>query len=103
MTTNWDFFLQREVDLFNRSDVKPTWLVDSQVWRLNGTIEDWPNQPHRSPFLLPDDPNSQRCPTTEGNTAYNDLIRNARMSFDCGTDKFILHQFNLDQDRLLAQ
>jgi hypothetical protein len=104
-TTNWDFLLQREVLRFITDDVRPSWLVDSHVFHLNGTIEDPPGDSFRSPFLLPEDLSTQRTITPEADTAVNKMFRATTfvvvgMSFECPTDRFLLRQLNEVQDHL---
>lgn len=56
ITTNWDYLLQREISSKNYTAL-PSWLEDSHVFHLNGSIEKWGDARYRSPVLLPDDNN----------------------------------------------
>lgn len=94
ITTNWDYLLQREI-LNLKLEVLPSWLVNSHVFHLNGTIEDLPDNSNRSPFLLEEDFGIQRINTPEANIVYNQMIWNQTfvvvgMSFECETDRFLL-------------
>jgi hypothetical protein len=104
-TTNWDFLLQREVLRFITDDVRPSWLVESHVFHLNGTVEGPGDDPFRSPFLLPDDPSTQRTSTREADIAINKMFWATifvvvGMSFECRTDRFLLQQLNEVEDHL---
>lgn len=95
ITTNWDYLIQREIESLELK-VLPSWLSNSHVYHLNGTIEELDNNEHRSPFLLEEDPSNQRCFTPEANSAYNHMIWDRTfvvvgMSFECETDKFLLN------------
>lgn len=104
LTTNWDYLLQKEIsDL--KLKVLPSWLKSSHVYHLNGTVEVLPDNSNRSPFLLEEDPASERCWTVEANVAYNNIISQrlfivVGMSFECDTDKFLLTALNRVQDDL---
>jgi hypothetical protein len=52
LTTNWDFLLQREIDEFLPDC--PHWLRDTQVFHVNGTVEDQTDggNSNRGSFLL---------------------------------------------------
>lgn len=103
VTTNWDFLLQREIlNTLPEEDV-PCWLSTSHVSHLNGSIEVLPNNSHPSPFLLPEDPRSQRTETGEANDAYSRIIEDrlfivVGMSFECETDKSLLTAINRVED-----
>lgn len=104
ITTNWDYLIQREINALGL-EVLPSWLADSHVYHLNGTIEDLVNNDHRSPFLLEEDPSNQRCFTPEANIAYNHMIWDRTfvvvgMSFECETDKFLLSALGRVEDDL---
>ena len=99
LTINWDFLLQREVLRFIPGKIKPIWLSDSQVFHLNGTIEDVPANAVRSPFLLPEDSYAQRTNSVEANLACNKVIWETTfvvmgMSFECETDRVLLQAIN---------
>lgn len=107
LTTNWDYLLQRET-LGLLSDVLPDWLDDSHVSHMNGTIEVLDDNANRSPFLLEDDPPSQRTWSVEANVAYNEMIcgRNfvvIGVSFECDTDRFLLKALGDAQDMIIGQ
>jgi len=104
LTTNWDYLLQREI-LNLQLKVQPSWLANSHVSHLNGTIENLPDNAHRSPFLLEEDPPEQRCFTPEANAAYNRMIWRSvfvvvGMSFECATDRFLLSALSRVEDDL---
>jgi hypothetical protein len=106
LTTNWDHLLQRE--LCNRyvpGSQRPAWLANSHVYHLNGTVEHISGASARSPFLLPEDPVAQRHPTYEANVAYQQMIWEKTfvvvgMSFECETDRFLLHSLERLGDNL---
>lgn len=104
LTTNWDNLLQREICSLGLTTLPP-WLSSSHVFHINGTIEDLPNNTHRSPFLLEQDPAAQRCSTVEANKAYNKIIWSRTfvvvgMSFECEMDKFLLSSLARVEDDL---
>ncbi len=104
ITTNWDYLLQREIQALNL-DVLPPWMADSHVFHLNGTVEELEDNSNRSPFLLEEDPASQRCSSPEANIVYNHMQWDrtfviAGMSFECDTDKFLLSALNRVEDDL---
>lgn len=104
ITTNWDYLLQREI-LNLRQPVLPSWLVNSHVFHLNGTIENLPDNSNRSPFLLEEDSGTQRINTVEANIVYNQMIWNRHfvvvgMSFECETDQFLLKALGRVEDDL---
>ena len=62
---------------------------------MNGTVEVLPDNTNRSPFLLEDDPPSQRTWSVEANITYNKMIWGSYfivvgVSFECDTDRFLL-------------
>jgi hypothetical protein len=94
ITTNWDYLLQREL-LDLQLSVLPSWLVNSHVFHLNGTVEDLSDNSNRSFFLLEEDLGTQRVNTHEADTVYNQMIWDRHfvivgMSFECETDRFLL-------------
>jgi len=104
ITTNWDFLLQKAIDEQGFKQL-PVWLDDSWVFHFNGTVENLPDNSHRSPFLLESDPASQRVASVEANEAYNRLIWDFRfvvvgMSFECQIDKGLLAALNKVEDDL---
>lgn len=104
ITTNWDYLLQREILALNLK-VLPQWLANSHVSHLNGTVEELPDNFHRSPFLLEGDSSSQRFITREADMTYNQIIWDRAfvvvgMSFECETDKFLLTALNRVEDDL---
>jgi len=104
ITTNWDNLLQREIQALNL-EVLPAWMANSHVFHLNGTVEELEDNSNRSPFLLEEDPASQRCFTPEANIAYNQMLWDRTfivvgMSFECDTDKFLLSALNRAEDDL---
>jgi len=103
ITTNWDFLLQREVESFITDGYQPPWLVDTQVFHLNGTVEQRSDNSNRSPFLLEEDSFAKREWTLEANDPYNKMIweRNfvaVGMSFECETDRFLLQSLHSAQN-----
>ena len=104
ITTNWDYLLQREIQLLDL-EAQPSWMDNSHVFHLNGTVEELEDNSNRSPFLLEEDPVSQRCFTPEANIVYNQMLWDrtfvvAGMSFECDTDKFLLNAINRVEDDL---
>ena len=104
ITTNWDFLLQREIQALNLTD-QPPWSANTHVFHLNGTVEELPNNAHRSPFLLEQDPAAQRAAAPEANSAFGKMMWNQTfvvvgMSFECQTDKFLLTALGRVQDDL---
>lgn len=104
LTTNWDYLLQKEL-LSQGWTVKPSWLSNTHVYHLNGTIEELPHSGNRSPFLLESDPPTARYSTYEANDAYNCIIWDrffvvVGMSFECEMDKFLLQSLQLVEDDL---
>ena len=104
ITTNWDYLLQREI-LNLGLTVLPSWLANSHVFHLNGTVEDLRDNSHRSPFLLEEDSGTQRVQTPEANMVYNQMIWDryfvvVGMSFECETDRFLLRALGRVQDDL---
>ena len=104
ITTNWDYLLQREILALNL-DIQPTWMANSHVFHLNGTVEELEDNSHRSPFLLEEDPAAQRCFTPEANIVYNQMLWDRTfvvvgMSFECDTDKFLLSALSRAEDDL---
>ena len=105
ITTNWDYLLDREIQNLDLEKL-PSWLDDSLVFHLNGTIENFENHSNRSPFLLEEDSGEQRTFSVEANTAYNKMIWNkvfvvVGMSFECETDRFFLNALNKVEDNLI--
>ena len=104
ITTNWDYLLQREI-LALPMMVQPPWLANSHVFHLNGTVEDLPDNSNRSPFLLQEDSATQRTATPEAAIVYNQIIWDQTfvlvgMSFECETDRFLLHALGQVEDDL---
>lgn len=102
ITTNWDYLLQREVLSFGLVD-QPRWMTNSHVYHLNGTVEVLEDNSHRSPFLLEEDPASQRCFTPEADDIFNKILGDKMfvvvgMSFECETDKFLLSSISRAED-----
>jgi len=94
ITTNWDYLLQREIQLLGLGAL-PDWMVNSHVYHLNGTVEELEDNSNRSPFLLEEDPAAKRCFTPEADSAYEFMLWDRTfvvvgMSFECDTDKFLL-------------
>lgn len=105
MTTNWDYLLQREIQKLGLK-IRPTWMAESHVYHLNGTVELRPNHnEHGSPFLLEEDSAAVRHWTVEANVAYNRMIWRrvfvvVGMSFECATDRFLLSAIHRVEDGL---
>lgn len=102
ITTNWDYLLQREIQLLDLVD-KPDWMENSHVYHLNGTVEELEDNSNRSPFLLEEDPAAQRCFTPEADTAFGFMLQGRTfvvvgMSFECVTDKFLLSAIRRAED-----
>ncbi len=103
ITTNWDYLLQREI-LESKSKILPSWLVDSQVFHLNGSVEQG-SQENRSPFLLETDPFQLRKNSLETNRAVNYMIWErlfviVGVSFKCEMDKALLIYLRSIEDQL---
>lgn len=104
ITTNWDYLLQHEILDIGLS-VLPSWLANSHVFHLNGTVEDLPDNSTRSPFLLEEDLGTQRASTQEADVVYNQMIWDRHfvvvgMSFECETDRFLLQALSRAEDDL---
>ncbi len=105
ITTNWDFLLQREI-LGLGLRYLPKWLHSSHVSHMNGTVEVLADNSNRSPFLLENDPPSQRTWTVEANVTYNEMIWGRHfvvvgISFECNTDRFLLKALGDVSDDLI--
>ena len=106
ITTNWDYLLQREI-LSLKLSVVPSWLENTHVFHLNGTIEPSSiiSSSNRSHILLEEDVGTQRIETKEANMAYNKIIWNTNfvligMSFECEIDRFLLQALGKVGDNL---
>lgn len=104
ITTNWDYLLQREIDKL-KLPCLPSWLDNSHVFHLNGTVEILEDNSRRSPFLLEEDSGTCRTNTQEANDAYNKMILDryfvvVGMSFECETDKFLLRALGRVEDSM---
>ena len=102
ITTNWDYLLQKEIQSLNL-ELQPSWMASSHVFHLNGTVEELEDNSNRSPFLLEEDPETQRCFTPEADSVYNQMLWDRTfvvvgMSFECDTDKFLLNAINRAED-----
>lgn len=97
VTTNWDYLLQREIS-WRGFKVLPSWLEDSHVFHLNGTVEDSPGAkiPEvRSSFLLETDQGSDRTATVEFDRTLKFIEWRRHfvvigMSFSCQIDRAFL-------------
>lgn len=103
-TTNWDFLLQREISTLDLQ-VQPTWLANTHVYHLNGTVEDLPDNQNRSPIVLETDSAQDRTWSIESEVAFSKIMWNTTfvmvgISFECEVDKFILTSLNRVQDDL---
>lgn len=103
-TTNWDCLLEKEIEGLNLK-ILPSWLAESHVYHINGTIEKWGDKKLRSPFLLEDDSYKQRTPPMEADDFFNFMIWGTvfvvvGMSFECETDKILLANLNRVEDDL---
>lgn len=102
ITTNWDYLLQREISKLNLPCLPPC-LANSQVFHLNGTVANLPDNSNRSPFLLEEDPGSRRMKSPEANIVYNQMIWDKKfvvvgMSLECETDRFLLKALGRVED-----
>jgi hypothetical protein len=95
LTTNWDFLLQREIDEFLPDC--PHWLRDTQVFHVNGTVEDQTDggNSNRGSFLLTEDSVQERTWSVEASSAFSHMIWASTfvvvgMSFECRIDRFLL-------------
>jgi len=103
-TTNWDFLLQREMQNLGLHDL-PSWLASNHVYHLNGTVEQLPDNQHRSKFVLETDTADARVATLEGNKAFDQLVWNQRfvvvgMSFEAEVDRFLLRAIKRIEGKL---
>jgi hypothetical protein len=107
LTTNWDFLLQREIEEFLRrsddSDSVPSWMRDTHVFHLNGTIENLRDNARRSPFVLPED--EERTPSVEFNIAFSSMQWGRTfvvvgMGFECQADRSLFHFLRKVRDEL---
>lgn len=103
ITTNWDYLLQREINSKNYT-TRPSWLEDSQVFHLNGSIEKWGDARYRSPMLLPDDNN--RVDSLEFQKAMNFVLCERffvmiGVSFKYTVDQQIIELLRPHEDNLL--
>ncbi len=106
ITTNWDYLLQKEI-LNLELKVLPKWLQNSHVSHMNGTVEELADNSNRSPFLLEEDPPSQRTLSVEANKTYNEMIWGSYfivigVSFECDTDRFLLKALGDVEDDMLV-
>jgi|SRR5882672_11450091 len=104
VTTNWDYLLQREVLRLGLTEV-PSWMDNSHVFHINGTVEVLKDNSQRSAFVLEDDPSSARVSTTEANVAWNKMLWDRLfvvigMSFECEVDKFLLTALSRVEDEM---
>lgn len=104
ITTNWDYLLQRVIESLELREL-PSWLANSHVYHVNGTVEELDEESYRSPFLLEDDAAGQRTFTPEANMAYTHMIWDTLfvvigISFECQTDRFLLQALNRVEDDL---
>jgi hypothetical protein len=107
MTTNWDYLLQRELDVWiqqNQPGLAPDFLgTHSSVYHFNGTAESGFH--NRSPFLLESDDADFRKQAFEANQALNYLLWSTRivivgMSFECDIDRGLLSALRMHEDNL---
>lgn len=97
VTTNWDYLLRREISR-QSWQMLPTWLEDSHVYHLNGTVECSPGsniQNLRSPFMLETDQAHERIPSKEFDDAlkffgWRKHFVVIGMSFSCPADRDFL-------------
>lgn len=104
ITTNWDYLIQKEINKLPLRTL-PEWLADSHVYHLNGTVERDNNIEFRSEIILEEDPSHQRCVTPEANSAFNKVLWDQLfivigMSFECETDKSLLHHIGKTRDEM---
>lgn len=104
VTTNWDYLLQREINNLQLT-VKPRWLLNSHVYHLNGSVENWGKVSYRSEILLETDLSCRRNWSLEANKVYSDMIWQrliivAGVSFRCKMDQGFLDALKNVQDGL---
>ena len=104
LTTNWDYLLQRTI---TRLDLKrqPSWLDNSHVLHLNGTVEVLIDNSQRSAFILESDEGAAREPSHEFDAALHEMAWDCHfvvvgMSFECQGDKYILRWLSCIEDDL---
>lgn len=95
LTTNWDQLLEREVDKAYPEECPFSWLESTHVFHLNGTLEESPENPRRSHFLLESDVEGTRIAKLESNLAlanmrWADCFVVVGMSFECAMDRSLL-------------
>jgi hypothetical protein len=104
VTTNWDYLLQQEI-LNLELEVRPSWLANSQVYHINGSIEVLENNSNRSPFILPNDLAVHRVRSHEAESVFEKMIWEKRfvvvgMAFECEADKFLFQALGRVEDDL---
>lgn len=102
ITTNWDYLLEQEIENLNLQ-VAPTWLRNTHVAHLNGTVEELEDNSNRSPFLLETDAATVREQTIEANKAFNSILTQQTfivvgMSFFCEMDRSLLSAISRLED-----
>jgi hypothetical protein len=102
LTTNWDFLLQREVLNFVPENL-PSWLLESHVFHLNGTVEDLDDNSHRSSFILRDD--EERKESLESNLALSQMVWGSTfvvvgMCYECEADKALFNILTRVREKL---
>ena len=104
LTTNWDYLLQREVSAFAETiGGGPTWLSDSHVFHLNGTVEVLGDNSRRSALVLRED--AGRGPSMEFDAALAHLTWGSTfvvvgMAFECLADRALFSILNRVEDEL---
>jgi hypothetical protein len=103
-TTNWDYLLQREINDLALAG-KPKWLLNSHVFHLNGSVENWGDPTRRAEILLETDPADYRSWSLEASKAFNVLVHQqliivAGISFRCETDRTLLNALACVEDDL---
>lgn len=106
LTTNWDYFLQRDVSGWINASSQgcaPRFLsTHGMVYHLNGSAEPGDFQ-NRSPFMLETDSQSVRNATYEANQAlryllWSNLVVIVGMSFECDMDRGLLATLRAHED-----
>lgn len=101
MTTNWDYLLQREIQNLNFK-IKPSWLADSHVFHLNGTVQNKANE-LRGDLILETDSPKEVIRSLESKDAFIKSLWSqyfvlVGISFKYNIDKHLLYLFKKDED-----
>ena len=107
ITTNWDYLLQKEIDAHIkqiRPGHKPSWLLNSRVYHINGSVEPV-DKANRTPMYFETDLYDARRQSQEMNKALGYLIWEKcivviGMSLKCPMDNALICYLGQHQDNL---